>query len=123
MCSSDLDASAATLRRIFENQDNSWSSLMLSKLDESNQPWALLQFLTEKTLPVSVASQGERTGDLVEVVVMADLVKRALDNLVLPDNTASAESAQTASLGALTVNKLQKIAAHYQTESTGLSHE
>ena len=117
------DASAATLRRIFENQDNSWSSLMLSKLDESNQPWALLQFLTEKTLPVSVASQGERTGDLVEVVVMADLVKRALDNLVLPDNTANAESVQAASLGALTVNKLQKIAAHYQTESTGLSHE
>ena len=54
---------------------------------------------------------------------MADLVKRALDNLVLPENTAQAESAQAASLGALTVNKLQKIAAHYQTESTGLTHE
>jgi len=26
-------------------------------------------------------------------------------------------------LGALTVNKLQKIAAHYQTESTGVTHD
>ena len=118
-----VDASSATLRRLFENNDNTWSSLMLSKLDESNQPWALLQFLTEKSLPVSVASQGERTSDLLEVVAMADLVKRALDNLVLPENTSQAESAQAASLGALTVNKLQKIAAHYQTESTGLTHE
>jgi hypothetical protein len=83
----------------------------------------LLQFLTEKSLPVSVASQGERTSDLVEVVAMADLVRRALDNLVLPENASHAESAQAASLGALTVNKLQKIAAHYQTESTGLTHE
>jgi len=118
-----VDASAATLRRLFENTDNTWSSMMLSKLDESNQPWALLQFLTEKSLPVSVASQGERTSDLLEVVAMTDLVKRALDNLVLPENTAQAESVQAASLGALTVNKLQKIAAHYQTESTGLTHE
>jgi len=118
-----VDASGATLRRLFENNDNTWSSLMLSKLDESNQPWALLQFLTEKSLPVSVASQGERTSDLLEVVAMTDLVKRALDNLVLPENTAQAESVQAASLGALTVNKLQKIAAHYQTESTGLTHE
>ena len=118
-----VDASSATLRRMFENNDNTWSSLMLSKLDESNQPWALLQFLTEKSLPVSVASQGDRTSDLVEVVAMADLVKRALDNLVLPENTSQAESVQAASLGALTVNKLQKIAAHYQTESTGLTHE
>jgi flagellar biosynthesis GTPase FlhF len=117
------DASAATLRRLFENTDNTWSSLMLSKLDESNQPWALLQFLTEKTLPVSIASQGERTSDLVESVAMVDLVKRALDNLGVAENNSDAPAAQASALGALTVNKLQKIAAHYQTESTGLSHE
>jgi len=118
------DASAATIRRIFENTDNVWNSLMLSKLDESNQPWALLQFLTEKTLPVSAASQGERTTDLVEVVAMADLVKRALENLVLPDSVpVGAKLSQDAVLGALTTSKLQKIAAHYQTESTGLTHE
>jgi flagellar biosynthesis protein FlhF len=117
------DASAATLRRIFANTNNLWSSLMLSKLDESHQPWALLQFLTEKTLPVSVASQGEHTSDLVEFVAMVDLVKRALDNLDLPENNTDAESAHASALGALTVDKLQKIAAHYQTESTGLTHE
>ena len=52
------DASAATLRRVFEQPDNVWTSLMLSKLDEATQPWALLQFLSDKAVPVSVAGGG-----------------------------------------------------------------
>ena len=62
------DASAANIRRVFDNLENEWASLMLSKLDESNQPWALLQFLTDKTISVSVASRGDRTADLVQDV-------------------------------------------------------
>jgi flagellar biosynthesis protein FlhF len=112
------DASAATLRRVFENTDNAWASLMLSKLDESNQPWALLQFLTEKTLNVSVASTGERTVDLVQEVAMADLVQRALDNLDLPNAEEAPQAARDAALNALATSKLSQIAARFNPETT-----
>jgi len=112
------DASAATLRRVFENTDNTWASLMLSKLDESSQPWALLQFLTEKTLNVSVASTGERTADLVQEVVMADLVQRALDHLDLPEPEAAPQAARDAALNALATSKLSQIAAQFNSETT-----
>ena len=112
------DASAATLRRVFENTDNTWASLMLSKLDESSQPWALLQFLTEKTLNVSVASTGERTADLVQEVAMADLVQRALDNLDLPEPEVAPQAARDAALNALATSKLSQIAAQFKPETT-----
>lgn len=112
------DTSAATLRRVFENPDNTWASLMLSKLDESSQPWAMLQFLTEKTLSVSVASTGERTADLVQDVAMADLVQRALDNLDLPEPETAPQVARDAALNALASAKLSQIAAQLNTETT-----
>ena len=117
------DASAANLRRVFENTDNTWASMMLSKLDESNQPWALLQFLTEQTLGVSVASTGDRAADLVQDVVMADLVKRALDNLPLPEAPDHPYAARNAALNDLASSKLAQIAARFQPETTGLTHE
>lgn len=115
------DASAATIRRVFENTDNVWASLMLSKLDESNQPWALLQFLTEKTLGVSAASRGERTADLVQEVSLSELVRCALDNLPLPANedTTSCDAA----VNAVAASKLSQIAARFNPATTGLSHE
>jgi flagellar biosynthesis GTPase FlhF len=112
------DASAATLRRVFESKDNVWTSLMLSKLDESNQPWALLQFLTEKTLSVSVASTGDRTSDLIQEVIMADLVQRALDNLDLPAPEAAPQVTRDAALNALATSKLSQIAAQFKSETT-----
>ncbi|PQA81633.1 hypothetical protein C5F52_18770 [Limnohabitans sp. TS-CS-82] len=117
------DASAANLRRVFENTDNTWASLMLSKLDESNQPWALLQFLTEQTLGVSVASTGDRTADLVQDVAMTDLVKRALDNLPLPEVEDHPHAARNAALNDLASSKLAQIAARFKPETTGLTHE
>ncbi len=127
------DASAANIRRVFENTDNVWASLMLSKLDESTQPWALLQFLTDKSLTVSVASRGENTSDLVQDVSLAGLVQCALDNLPLEDlhvqseQTAQQNSRDTA-LNQLAASKLSQIAAktqaHSQTQTTtGMAHE
>ena len=118
------DASAANIRRVFENTDNEWASLMLSKLDESNQPWALLQFLTDKTLSVSVASRGERTADLVQDVSLAGLVQCALDNLPLPETEEQAQqSARDAAVNDLAASKLSQIAAKFKTETTGVNHE
>jgi len=118
-----VDASAATLRRVFENTDNRWASLMLSKLDEACQPWALLQFLTEKTLGVSVASRGDRTADFVQDVSMGDLVQRALDNLPLAPSDEASPSLRDAAANSLAASKLSQIAARFQPETTGMTHE
>jgi flagellar biosynthesis protein FlhF len=118
------DASAANIRRVFESTENVWASLMLSKLDESNQPWALLQFLTDKALSVSVASRGDRVADLVQDVSLAGLVQCALDNLPLPESEEQAQqSARDAAVNALATSKLSQIAAQFKTETTGLTHE
>lgn len=115
------DASAANIRRVFDNADNVWASLMISKLDEANQPWALLQFLTEKSLNVSIASRGDRVTDLVQDVVMADLVKCALDNLPLPKSEEDMQqSARDAALNELASSKLSQIAAKFKTETAGV---
>jgi flagellar biosynthesis protein FlhF len=118
------DASAANIRRVFDNADNVWASLMLSKLDESNQPWALLQFLTDKSLSVSVASHGDRTVDLVQDVSLAGLVQCALDNLPLPETEEQVQqSARDAAVNELAASKLAQIASKFKTETTGLTHE
>jgi flagellar biosynthesis GTPase FlhF len=118
------DASAANIRRVFDNTDNVWASLMLSKLDESNQPWALLQFLTDKSLSVSVASRGDRTADLVQDVSLAGLVQCALDNLPLPETEEQAQQqARDAAVNELASSKLSQIAAQFKTETTGVNHE
>ncbi len=122
------DASAANIRRVFDNADNVWASLMLSKLDESTQPWALLQFLTDKSLSVSVASHGDRTADLVQDVSLAGLVQCALDNLPLPETEEQTQakvqlSEREAAVNELATSKLAQIAAKFKTETTGLTHE
>ena len=118
------DASAANIRRVFDNTDNVWASLMLSKLDESTQPWALLQFLTDKSLSVSVASHGDRTVDLVQDVSLAGLVQCALDNLPLPETEEQAQQqARDAAVNNLAASKLAQIASKFKTETTGLTHE
>ena len=114
------DASAATLRRVFEQPDNVWTSLMLSKLDEATQPWALLQFLSEKTVPVSVASRGDGLADLIQDVILADLVQRALDNLPLLQ-PATGEDEQAVHLNSVAAAKLAEIAQ--RTNPTGAFHE
>jgi flagellar biosynthesis protein FlhF len=118
------DASAANIRRVFDNTDNVWASMMLSKLDESTQPWALLQFLTDKSLGVSVASHGDRTVDLVQDVSLAGLVQCALDNLPLPETEEQTQqNARDAAVNELAASKLSQIAAQFKTETTGLTHE
>jgi len=84
------DVSAAALCRVFKQPGNDWSSLMLSKLDEACQPWALLQFLTEKTLSVSVSSNGDALNDLIQDVVLDEIVQRALNNLDVASSDVNA---------------------------------
>jgi flagellar biosynthesis protein FlhF len=109
------DSSSATIRRVFENTDNAWSSLMLSKLDESSQPWALLQFLSDRTMTVSVASQGERAQDLVQEMNLADLVDCALEGLGLAKQNVNPD--RESALSALAGSKLSEISSRIQNET------
>lgn len=121
------DASAATIRRVFDNNANVWASLMISKLDESTQPWALLQFLTDTSVAVSVASKGDRTSDLVQEVNLSDLVQCALDHLPLPTPETKTDiptlTERTSTLNDLAAAKLAHIAAVHPTSTTGVTHE
>lgn len=118
------DASAATLHRVFENTDNVWHSLMLSKLDEAEQPWALLQFLSDKSLPVSVGSRGDGLGDLLQAVTLDELVQCALDNLPLAQPEDTETELRAAQVNAVAAKLLQQAQNKSSSSSNaGASHE
>lgn len=77
------DASQSSLRRILSTPHIQWQSLMISKLDEASQPWALIQVLTEGHVGVSGASRGERISEWSVKMQVEELVTVALANLSL----------------------------------------
>ena len=107
------DASQATIARLYAICTTQWTSWMVSKLDESTQPWALLQFFIEQQLGVSLVSRGERLGDWSSQVDAKEWVDLGLAQLMLSpiqDGSkdlhsavarASAKIAQLATEGAL----------------------
>jgi flagellar biosynthesis GTPase FlhF len=77
------DASVATLRRLFNPTDGAWHSMVVSKIDESTQPWALIQFLSESRVGLMAGSKGDKLGDWVPGACAADVVDAALAGLGL----------------------------------------
>jgi len=75
------DASTATLRRALRSSGVRWNGLMVSKLDESVQPWPLVEFLCDNFLPLSAASDGAQLGALRRDLSAASLVEMALAQL------------------------------------------
>jgi flagellar biosynthesis GTPase FlhF len=82
------DASAVSVQRVLKDAAQKaameWDSLMISKLDESSAPWALLQFMCNETdVPVlSAASGSERLTDLVMGFTPVQLVNLAVNQLM-----------------------------------------
>ena len=99
------DASQATIAKLSQMANMSWTSLVVSKLDESTQPWALLQFLIEQPLGVSMASRGERMVDWSAKVDPSECVDLALAQLSL-----SAVAEGTSQLHSAVARATQKIA-------------
>jgi flagellar biosynthesis protein FlhF len=86
------DASATTLQRLMQASSVAWKSLIISKLDEASQPWALLQFLTEGHVGVSAISRGDRLSDWQRQFDAQELVDLAVANLhVSPTEAATAD--------------------------------
>ena len=57
-----VDATVTSVHKILQNPSLSWSSLMLSKVDEAAYPWALIKGLTEQPLPVSCMADNNLIG-------------------------------------------------------------
>jgi len=73
-----VDATVTSVHKILDNSTASWSSLMLSKVDEAAQPWALVKGLTENRLPVSLMAGDSRICTPVQSFDPSHLVRLAL---------------------------------------------
>jgi hypothetical protein len=91
------DASAANIRRVFDNVDNVWASLMLSKLDETESPWALLQLFSDNDLKLSCASGGSRMSDLMSTFTLPQQIDLALAPMLSQATTPMASHAMLVS--------------------------
>ena len=74
------DASSATLAKVVAS-GIAWHSLLVSKVDESSQPWPLLHFLSNNPLGLSGASDGVSAADLIEAFPVQQLVALGLAQL------------------------------------------
>ncbi len=84
------DAAGTTLRRLLVDVPFAWTSLMASRMDEATQPWALIQTLCEKPVPLSAASHSPSAADGCQVLTAAELVTLAIRGLAIdaPDSMA-----------------------------------
>ncbi len=86
------DSSCATLNRILQTPGISWASLMISKLDESVQPWPLVEFLCSSDIMLSAASDGSHVADLRLDFSAAALVEMAVAQLTrIPEPVARSQ--------------------------------
>lgn len=73
-----VDATVTSVQKILQNSSLSWSSLMLSKVDEAAYPWPLIKGLTEQPVPVSCMAVDSQMGQQLVVFDAHRLVKLAL---------------------------------------------
>jgi flagellar biosynthesis GTPase FlhF len=83
------DASGTTVRKYLVDTKINWHSLMVSRMDEATQPWALLQVLCEKSVPLSAASHSPSATESCQILTATELVSLAIRGLGLSaDETA-----------------------------------
>ena len=88
-CSADIachlvlpaDASGTTVKKHLLESKVEWASLMASRMDEATQPWALLQVLCEKPVPLSAASHSPSANEGCQVLTANELVTLAIRGL------------------------------------------
>jgi flagellar biosynthesis GTPase FlhF len=95
------DASETSLRRVLLQPGLAFASLMVSKMDESGAPWALLQFLcNESHIPaLSVVSRSDRLNEPLMPISAQEFVDHVMNLSGL--NTPAPE--QAAAISAVTL--------------------
>jgi flagellar biosynthesis GTPase FlhF len=86
------DASSATLAKVI-GSGIVWHSLLVSKVDESSQPWPLLHFLSNHSLGLSGASDGVSADDLIRDFPVQQLVALGLAQLQASSPAATEKTA------------------------------
>jgi hypothetical protein len=79
------DVSSTTARKYLLDARLQWNSFMVSRMDESTQPWALIQLLCEHPVALSAASTSPLTGDAAKALLASELVALALKGLGLDE--------------------------------------
>ena len=82
------DASTTTIRKTLLDPNINWASLMIARMDESTQPWALIQLLCEHPVALSVASDSPMLTAQQRVLSAAHLVELAIQSLELDNSMA-----------------------------------
>ncbi len=124
-CSSDIqyhlivpaDASSTTVRRFLSDANTEWHSLMVSRMDEATQPWALLQILCEKPVKLSAGSHSPLATEGCQVVTANEIVALAIRGLAVEPNLVADEvidkdDVTVVSAAHALVNRIEKAAAH-----------
>jgi flagellar biosynthesis GTPase FlhF len=97
------DASSTTARKYLLDPRMQWSSLMVSRMDESTQPWALIQLLCEHPVALSAASYSPLTAEAAKALTASELVALALKSLGLEELVVEQAAAGAMSERDLTV--------------------
>lgn len=78
-----VDATVTSVQKILQNSPVSWTSLMLTKVDEAAHPWPLIKGLSEQPLPVSCVAADSRIHQAPAAFDAQILVQMALRPLQL----------------------------------------
>lgn len=79
-----VDASVTTIRHFLEQPAVLWKSLMLSKLDESANPWPMVQALCNHRVALSYFSESAQPGQMCQPADTATLIELALAVIAPP---------------------------------------
>lgn len=110
------DASSTTVRKYLSDTSTDWHSLMISRMDEAMQPWALLQVLCERPVKLSAGSHSPLPTEGCQVVTANEIVALALRGLAVEPNLVADEvidkdDVTVVSAAHALVNRIEK-AAH-----------
>jgi len=83
------DASLSAVQRFNASRAWSWASLMISKLDESPQPWPVIQALCNQTFSLSLGSFDPGPDALPREIDPVELVSGALASLLQVSETSA----------------------------------
>ena len=92
------DSSGVTLSRIMLKSKLNWQSLMISKLDESNSPWPLIQFLIAEGAQCVVSAGGgsDKISDGLKSSGLQKLINIAMTHLSPSADAFTADTTEVA---------------------------
>ena len=119
------DSSAVTLSRIMLKSKLPWQSLMISKLDEANSPWPLIQFLIAEGAQCMVSAGGgsDKISDGLKSSGLQKLINMAMAQLSPTLDAFGADLTQAAAKPATLETPVNEVEASNEplTHAMGLS--